>query len=343
MKKPVEKKCIALRIAAIAAGVIVFILLSLACAYAVMYHRGKAALLPGEISVSAPSEAGAQTEDDGHTVLYGGKKYEFNTDIATVLIAGVDKHDFDEESAGIGFNGQADAIYLVLLDTKSAGVSLLSISRDTMADVLTLTQSGDSAGVEKMQLCLAYAYGDGRETSVQNLALSVSKLLYGVPVTGYFAADMDAVSVLTDYIGGVSVPEYSDDGSTETGNTINVSGEGALKYLRMRNKYDVDGNDRRMDRHRSFIKALAGKAADMTEADITFPLNAYNAISGYTVTSIDASQITFLATKYLGGVRQMEMYSVPCTSVRPGESTEFYADEKALYELVLKLFYREAD
>ena len=62
MKKPVEKKCRARRIAAIAAGGIVFILLSLSLAYAVMYHRGKAALLPGEISVSSPSEAGAQTE-----------------------------------------------------------------------------------------------------------------------------------------------------------------------------------------------------------------------------------------------------------------------------------------
>ena len=49
-----------------------------------------------------------------------------------------------------------------------------------------------------MQLCLSYAYGDGKAKSAENTANSISRILYVVPITKYFALDLNGIAHLND-------------------------------------------------------------------------------------------------------------------------------------------------
>lgn len=74
---------------------------------------------------------------------------------------------------------------LAVLDSETGELSLVNISRDSMVDVNRYNVEGQFLGTEEMQICLAYAYGDGREGSCLNTVESVSRLMYSMPVHAY--------------------------------------------------------------------------------------------------------------------------------------------------------------
>lgn len=130
------------------------------------------------------------------------------------FFSGVDKEAFEEGgTVGDGKAGQADALFLLVLDTKTGKSRLIAISRDTMTDVNVYSTLEILSEREKLQLCLAYTYGDGKEKSCENTVRAVSRLFYGMPVAAYAALDLDAIAVLTDAVGGVEVTGHqrSDD------------------------------------------------------------------------------------------------------------------------------------
>lgn len=53
-----------------------------------------------------------------------------------------------------------------------------------------------------MELCIAYAYGDGFGTSCKNVTKSISRILYNVPIDKYFALDLNGSSPLTTLLAG---------------------------------------------------------------------------------------------------------------------------------------------
>ena len=97
------------------------------------------------------------------------------------------------------------------------------------------SSSGAYAGDVRTQLCMAYSYGTTNEASCLNVIKSLSKLMYGMPVNSYFSLDLEAVRVMTDAVGGVVVPEYTDDLTKPTGRNVTVSGKQAEIYVRDRN------------------------------------------------------------------------------------------------------------
>lgn len=306
----------------------------------VMYQKGKTSLSNEVISVTAPE--GVELENDGAQVYYNGEKYRFNRNIVTFLLMGTDKESIYEQE-GAGYNGQADAIYLLAADTVTGEVDLITLSRDSMTDVSIYSAEGAFVRDEQMQLCLAYAYGDGRESSCENVKKAVSRLLYGVPINGYLAIDLSAIPVLNDAVGGVSVPEYAADKTTPTGKTITLWGKKAEEYLRVRNKDFVDSNNTRMDRQRAYINSFVAKAVEQTRNDISTPLNLYNSLKAYMVTDITADEVTYMAANYLDGVAGMQMHSVAGEVVKGEEYAEFIVDKAALYELILEVFYEKVE
>lgn len=322
---------LALILIAVIAGVI---------AFNVMYHKGKTSLSNEVISVTAPE--GVEIEDNGAQVYYNGRKYRFNQNIVTFLLMGTDKKSIYEQE-GAGYNGQADAIYLLAADTATGEVDLISLSRDSMTNVSIYSAEGAFVRDEEMQLCLAYAYGDGRESSCENMKKSVSHLMYGVPINGYLAIDLSAIPVLNDAVGGVSVPEYTADMTAPTGRTVTLYGQKAEEYLRARNKELVDSNNARMDRQRAYISAFVAKAVEKTRQDISTPLDLFNSLTEYMVTDITADEVTYMAANYLDGVAGMQMHSVAGEVVKGEEYAEFIVDKGALYELILEVFYEEAE
>lgn len=340
MKKP-------LKIVLIVLGTLVGVAAAATAAVLIMYSVGKGSMknkIDSDSAITPPETMEDVTvNQDGSTVYYKGEKYEYNENAVPILLLGVDKYDFNDVE-GIGYNGQSDAVYVAVCDTEKKSVSVLAVSRDSMVDVNRYSHDGAFLDTKRMQLCLAYAYGDGKDKSCRNVALSVSRLLCNVPVNYYAAADFAAVPVLNDAVGGVTVPEYTDDGMTPTGNTVTLNGTQAMRYLRWRYTPELMSNNSRIERQKNYIGAYVKKAVDKTKEDITFPLSLYNAVSDYMVTNIEASQITYLAANYLGGAENMKMYSIPGTVEEADGHAQFTPDAVTLYETVLELFYvKKAD
>ena len=147
-----------------------------------------------------------------------------------------------------------------------------------------------------------------------------------------------SVHYATDVLGGVTVPEY-DSNYKKTGRNITISGDRITKYISGRDKSVLESNSNRVERQVNFLKAFANKTIEQTKKDITVPLNLYNKLSKNSISTVDASKITYLATVFLNGGADLEFVTVPGKIVQGEKYAEMYADEKALYELLLDVFY----
>lgn len=302
-----------------------------------------------DVDMSAPviDNAPVQTNEDGKIVFYNGKTYRFNETVTSILCMGVDKEELVLENNTIGTAGQADADFLVALDTATGKITVINISRDTMVDVNLYSESGQFLQTDQMQLCLSYAYGDGKETSCENTVRSVSRLFYGLPIHSYFAIDLEAISVLNDTVGGVEVTLQENmqspyGGTLSAGDTVVLVGDEAERYVRYRDSEQLDSNNSRMERQKNYLQSFLNKALTSTKKDLSVPLKLYEAASPYMVTNLSVDKVTYLALNSIshGGMEPV-FESVPGT-VKQGEKyAEFYPDEKALYEMILQVFYTE--
>ena len=326
---------------------IILLVLALAAGGTVawMYRQGQKDLLPPEPPVITPPETLVDS-NDGDRVVYNGVAYEYNQNVTAILVVGVDKKDIQEQSV-YGQNGQADTLFLATLDTKTGDIHLIPLSRETMVDVDQYAVDGTYMGVEKTQLCLAYAYAANGEEGCENVVRSVSRLLYGVPINSYVAIDMDGVQVLTDTIGGVTVTALESVphprkgyNITEKGKKVTLDGQNALTYLRHRDS-DPEANTRRMSRFRQFFSAFITKAGGNLKKDISLLPRYYNTASPYLITDITLSKMTYLVGCALSGSNWKDpaYHAIKGEAVAGEEHNEFYADTASAYEAVLAAFY----
>ena len=293
-----------------------------------------------------------EIKDDGRTVIYKGEKYVYNEDIITILFMGVDKSLESEGEEGteesvIGTNGQSDTLVLGVIDKKNEKISFINVSRDTIADIDIYNVDNEFLGSEKRQICLQYAYGDGRETSCEYVVNALKRYLYGMPINAYAAIDYDAIPVLNDSVGGVEVNVLEDLSSGRyaelvQGKNVTLFGDMALYYCRTRDSYSVDANNYRMARQKQYLMAFMQKALGLVRADLGFSLDLYNIAKPYMVTDIDISEVTYLATTVTGyGIETDAIKSIPGEVTLLEDHAAFYADETALYELILNTFYNK--
>lgn len=330
--------------------VLLFLCVAVIGSLYVMQRIGKSSLTSLEdVEITAPEEIlnEVNLEDAGKTVTYNGKKYQKKEDLISILCMGIDRKTILEEEGLTGENGQADTIFLAVLDESDGSMKLINISRDSMVDVDIYNVKNEYVETSKMQLCLSYAYGDGKETSCENTMKSVSRLLYGIPINAYAAIDLTAISVLNDAVGGVEVEVLQDltkkDRELVLGERVLLQGKQAEIYVRSRDiSSGVDSNNARMARQKQYLTNFINKALIATKEDITVPLTLYQEASSYMVTDISASEVTYLAKLVLqGGFNDQDMINVS-GEVRAGEQfAEYYVDETALYEIILSVFYEE--
>lgn len=327
-------------------GMLVLLLATAVGAYFYLNKKGEAQLKKNQsiASITAPEEA--SSEDDGKTIVYNGAKYKYNEDNINILFMGVDRDMQDTGEKVIGENGQADVLIWAALDSKTGHLSLINISRDAMVDVNKYNVEDKYLGTDKMQLCLAYSYGDGKEKSCENTLQSVSRLMYGMPINAYVAIDYSAIAPLNDAIGGVTVNVLEDltqsDSALKTGETVTLHGEQAQTYVRSRNTEVLDSNNQRMERQKQYIDAFLQQAISQTRKNLTLPVTLYNDVSDYMVTNISASEVTHLATLMIqNGVSGGDILTVPGEVTQGDVYAEFNPDDKELYKLILSVFYKE--
>ena len=314
----------------------------------IMGKKSMHAQVTEEIPVTAPLEE-VEVEDDGMTITYKGEKYRYNENITSILCMGVDKREVETEDVLIGTAGQADMLMLAIMDIQSGAVKLWNISRDSMTDVDIYNVDGQYVRTEKLQACLAYAYGDGKEGSCENTVKSVSRLLYGMPIQSYAVLDLDAIRPLNDAIGGVEVTIHEGDilpGRFVPGTTVLLKGNDVEAYVRSRRTEipgeAIDSNNNRMARQRQYMMKFIQKALQMTKEDLTTPVRLFKVAmeEDYMVTNLDISKVAYL-TKSLGKISFSEgnFQTVPGEVVAGKEHAEYHVDDEKLYEMILETFY----
>lgn len=313
-----------------------------------LWFSGKRGLLKNNGTIASDIGVEAVVNED-NTVVYKGKVYKYNENITAILCMGID--DTKKTSGGVaitGNAGQADALYLMAIDVENGKTTVVGIPRDTYTDVDVYSKSGSFIGMQKKQICLAFAYGDGKDKSCENVVNSVSKLFYGMPVNSYFAVNSKAIASLHNAVGTVTVIPNE---TLTVGNVTyhkdvpaKLYGSNVFAYLQTRNQETADASYLRMQRQLDYISKYSAAVIEKTKEDITFPVKLYNKVQKKAITNLDAGKIGYLATSVVSSKKtaSLQFISLKGEQIK-GESgyAEFYPDETNLFETMLKLYYTE--
>lgn len=331
--------------------VLVVLIGAIVAAGFLLSYSGKKSLLEHKeiegVEITAPEEV--VVEDEGFKVQHNGKTYVRNEDVISIMLLGIDRPDFEEEGLVTGENGQADTVLVAALDTVTGKLTLLNISRDSMVDVDVYNTKNEFVESKEMQLCLAYAYGDGREGSCLNMMKSVSRLLFGMPIDAYAAINLSAISVLNDAVGGVEVTVLEDltskDPALVKGAQVVLKGQQAMTYVRSRESGDdapVDANNARMARQKQYLTNLINTTIKQLRKDLSVTLSLYQTVKDYMVTDIDASRSLYLASLAVkGNFNSQDIRTVPGTVTMGEQYAEYHVDDQALYDIILDVYYNE--
>lgn len=326
--------------------IIIACAIALVATVAIMMNSGKKKVLDETVSTEEITFIdGADVVDGGKTVTYNGKTYVLNEDVSSILFLGVDQVSYNEEDSEYGVGGQADSLFLTAIDNKTGKMTMIPISRNSMVEVDTYTKDGKFGGQKIMQITLAYAYGDGRESSCENVAAAASRLLFGMPINDYCAINLSAIGNLNDEIGGVTVTCLEDltelDPELVQGETVTLHGIQAVTYVRSRDlEYTpgVDNNAVRMERQQQYIKAFVEQTVDKMKSEPMTPLHLFTAAKEDMITTLTASEVLHYASLVSENGLDTSIVNIP-NEFRKGEYTEVYVDNDALYQIILDTFY----
>ena len=278
------------------------------------------------------------------TVEYNGKTYDYNEGVYNLLVLGIDAEGEYEEGEFFETGGKADAIFILSINNSKKTVSTIQLNRDTVTEIQKLGVFGDPLTTLNAQLATAYAYGSGGKSSCENMSRAVSGLLYGVPIDGYLAMNMEGIIPFVNAVGGVTVTLKDDftkfDPEMEAGKTLTLDGAKAYIYLRGRGDVGDQLNTSRMERHRTFYSKLFKQVDKLLGSDVSKLKSVYDAIYPYSYFSISLSKLMSLYSDS-SDYRRVPTVTPEGVINADAEYIEFYADEAALRKLVFDVWYTE--
>ena len=277
-------------------------------------------------------------------ILYDGKQYEYNDHLSNYLFVGIDTREPIQGYENRGNSGQADAVFLVSYDRAKGTIQCLAVPRDTITTLHILGPDGTDLGYNQNHLSLQYAFGDGEEESCRLMKEAVSTLLYGIPIQGYCAINMDGIPVAVETIGDVEVavpnnslesvaPEFKE------GAEVLITKENAERFVRYRDTNVPHSAVSRTERQKVFLKAFAQKAKEKSADDKGLIVDLYEALTPYMVTNMGND--VFAKLLQTGTFSDNSIIDVPGEKVQGTNFDEFHVNDDQLFELVLQMFYKE--
>lgn len=279
-------------------------------------------------------------------VKYKDAVYAYKEEILTFLIMGIDKQNDVEEVAEGTNGGQADALFLAVLDPQERRIKVIGVNRNTMTDIDIYDESGAYASTVKAQIAIQHGFGNGMEESCEYQRKAVANLFYQLPIHGYAAVNMSAVATINDAVGGVEVTVPADlDGLSEEfteGETLQLQGENAFWFVKYRDT-DVFGSaDMRLERQKQYLNRFIGAAKQAVRKDASVVFDLYQAVKPQMVTDISLDEAVYLApilAEY--AFAEEDFHMVPGETVMGEKFEEFYPDEDAMFEMILDIFYEK--
>lgn len=277
------------------------------------------------------------------TIEVDGETYRRRREVTAILLMGIDRSS-DAVITGYRNGGQSDFLQLLAIDSSDRTITRVPIDRDTMTPITVLGVLGDKAGVRTAQICLSHGFGDGKQQSCELTVDAVSNLMVGAPIDEYFAMNLDGISTMNDALGGVTVTLEDDfsalDPAMTLGTTLTLRGIQAEYFVRSRMNIGVGTNEARMKRQQVYIEQIGNMLDERVREDQNFIGTLYDELTPYLVTSMSRGYLinkAWTTREYERRVAEI-----------PGEHRigsdgfmEFHADEDAVEQLVLELFYQK--
>lgn len=275
------------------------------------------------------------------TITRDGVDYFPRQDITVMLVMGIDEFGAVESSGESYNSGAADMVTLLIFDEKNEQTRILCLNRDTMLNVSVLGINGQKAGTTFAQLAIAHTYGSGLEDSCENTRDTVSDFLYGINIDHYVSANMDAINLMNDAVGGVTVyveDDFSAVDPTITKGEVTLRGQQAINFVRTRKNLGDQLNISRMERHKTYASGFMEAFRDKMDEGEEFALTLYEEISPYIVTDCSVTVLTSMMERY-ADYEIVEIVSPTGRNLMGEKYFEFHVDSEQLDELILRLFY----
>ena len=342
MKKTTRKAIRQRKICMLLIIILIIVLSILGGGYYLLSQKNAAS--PQNGGQNSDSRNQTDLSQNGDIVEYKGETYKYNDHLSNYLFLGIDTRETVDTYQSQVDAGQADAIFLVSMDRATEKIKVLFIPRDSMTRIEVFNPYGQSLGETTDHLNIQYAFGDGKEKSCELMKTAVSDMLDGLPIQGYCSMNMDGISVITDFVGGIQLtipddsladvnPEY------KKGAVVDITGETAEQFVRYR---DIDKTQSalvRQERQKTFLQALVQKAQEKAGEDAGFVTGLYDSVKSYTVTNMGNDIFAKLLAASQNGITDTE--TVPGEGTHGENFDEYHIDEDALSDLIISMFYEK--
>lgn len=273
-------------------------------------------------------------------VEVGGRQFDYNTNLLTLLCMGIDTTD---DSAA-----QSDVIDLMVLDRENERIKVLSISRDAMVPIRIFDAGGKSLGWEEQHLALASSYGSTQERGCLLTCEAVSKMMWDIPIIYYAGVNLSAFSQFQNLAGSFTVQVPDDSLASlgeeyQKGRTVTITSENAELFVRTRD-IDVDfSNTSRMQRQSAYIDGYMKALREKLQEDFGGTVEKAADLLPQVVTNISADEVTDFAEMIMNyEFSADEDYIVVEGTEEEGLfHDEYHIDEDKLQNLILETFYKE--
>lgn len=295
--------------------------------------------------------ASLSTEDQKRrympSVSYQGDLYPLKRNLSSLLLIGTD-NTLDDGKQAVSEryhynNNLADFLVILVFDNSAKTVTPFQICRDTMCEVSRVDTAGMPIDSAVMQITRAHAYGKGKADSAELTRAAVENLLFGIPIDNYLRFTMDAVPLLNDLVGGVTVRLESDVPALGPeyvkGNVITLKGQDALRFVRYRNTELMDSNLTRMANHRLYLEGFTAAARKTAAKDPELAVKTFQTLDPFLCTDLSVERVQDIVDRLvnyeiLPVVTPAGEYDHKEGETYPG----FYVDEASLWSCVKSTF-----
>ena len=206
----------------------------------------------------------------------------------SVLMLGVDERDGD--------SGRSDTMIVLTVNPDKKSVKMLSIPRDTRTEIV------GHGTTDKINH--AYAFGG------VPMSMDTVENFLDIPIDYYMQINMEGCKDIVDSVGGVTVEndlDFTYEGDHFAKGPVNLNGEDALKFSRMRYD-DPRGDFGRQLRQRLIIQAVIKEGASLNS--LTNFDSIFEALSKNIKTNITFDEMIDIQSKYKAAASNIEQLTI---------------------------------
>lgn len=257
--------------------------------------------------------------------------------IETMLFVFLDERSDAADSGSFRNPSQANLMMLMVVDSQQQKTTALQLNPDTW---IPFTPPGSNEKME-IPLGMVYSYGSGGSDSCLSGMKAVSELLGEVPIDHYMTFTDDAIAVVNDMVGGVTVTvedsfpeEYP---NLIQGETVTLMGQDAVTFFRFRESGDVE-NKAHMKRQQQYMVGLFPAFMENAAQEDFLTKLTIQAGEGL---STDLTLSQMVETLDLLGKFELEktVITLPGSAEKVEELYGFRVDKGKMNEVLEKLFF----